>query len=79
MSTDSSSNSTRPPVASIRLKDGNVGAETARGRGHGDVCLWVLTPDAYKHRLYLTTDEFERLLDLGDQLAAQIEEGTKVL
>lgn len=58
----------------VRHTDGNVGAETATSRGYGDIRLWVESKDGYKHPLYVSLDEAERLseclADLLDDLEA---------
>lgn len=55
------------------FRDGNVGAEVAVSRGFGDVRLWVEAQDGYKHSLYVTTEEAERLADVLDQLLDTVE------
>lgn len=58
-----------------KFSDGNVGAEKARSRGIGDVRLWVESADGYRHPLFLTVDEAERMADcLADLLDALDEE-----
>ena len=57
----------------IKHEDGNVGAETARSRGIGDLHLWVESADGYRHPLYLTVDEGDRLADCLDRLLADLE------
>lgn len=59
----------RSKKRSIQHIDGNVGAETSPSRGFGDLKLWVETPDGYKHPLFVSKDEAERLADcLSDLL-----------
>lgn len=59
-----------------KFSDGNVGAEEVRSRGIGNIKCWVETssranPDPYKHPLFLTRDEADRLYEcLGDLLDA---------
>lgn len=54
----------------MKREDGNVGAERSRSSAKrpGDVKLWVEARDGYRHNLFLTWDEAERLADLLDDL-----------
>lgn len=61
-----------------KFTDGNVGAEEVRSRGIGSIKLWVETtsrsnPDPYKHPLFLTRDEAERLADCLEDLLDALE------